>query len=51
MGLLRTLDAIGYAGPLTVEAINADLIASHDPVQLAQLLADATRAVRAEARA
>jgi sugar phosphate isomerase/epimerase len=51
VGLLRTLDAIGYAGPLTVEAINADLIANHDPVELAQLLADATRAVRADARA
>jgi sugar phosphate isomerase/epimerase len=51
VGLLRTLDAIGYAGPLTVEAINADLIASCDPVELAQLLGDATRAVRAEARA
>jgi sugar phosphate isomerase/epimerase len=51
VGLLRTLDTIGYAGPLTVEAINADLIASHEPVELAQLLADATRAVRAAARA
>jgi sugar phosphate isomerase/epimerase len=50
VGLLRTLDAIGYTGPLTVEAINADLIASCDPIELAQLLADATRAVRAAAR-
>jgi sugar phosphate isomerase/epimerase len=50
VGLLRTLDTIGYAGPLTVETINADLIASHDPIELACLLADATRAVRTAAR-
>jgi sugar phosphate isomerase/epimerase len=45
VGLLRTLDAIGYSRPLTVEAINADLIAAHNPVELARLLADATRSV------
>jgi sugar phosphate isomerase/epimerase len=49
-GLVRTLDAIGYAGPLTVEAINADLIAAVDPVDLAVRLGDATRAVVATAR-
>lgn len=51
VGLVRTLDAIGYEGPLTVEAINADLIAAHDPVDLAAKLATATRAVVTQARA
>ncbi|HXY93012.1 MAG TPA: sugar phosphate isomerase/epimerase [Acidimicrobiia bacterium] len=51
VGLLQTLDAIGYTGPVTVEAINADLIADHDPVDLARRLADATRAVVAASRA
>jgi sugar phosphate isomerase/epimerase len=51
VGLLRTLDAIGYDGPVTVEAINADLIAATDPVDLALRLGDATRAVIAAARA
>jgi len=51
VGLVRTLDAIGYDGPLTVEAINADLIAVHDPVDLAAKLATATRAVVTQARA
>ena len=51
VGLVRTLDAIGYAAPLTVEAITADLIAAHDPVDLAVMLATATRAVVARARA
>ena len=51
VGLIRTLDAIGYRGPLTVETINAELIASHDPVVLARKLGDATRAVIAMARA
>jgi sugar phosphate isomerase/epimerase len=50
VGLLRVLDRIGFTGPLTVETINADLIASRDPIALACLLADATRAVRAAAR-
>ena len=50
VGLVRTLDAVGYAGPFTVEAINADLIAAHDPVDLAARLAAATRAVIARAR-
>ena len=34
-GLIGTLDAIGYDGPITVEAINEDLIAATDPVDLA----------------
>ena len=50
-GLIGTLDAIGYDGPITVEAINADLIAATDPVDLAVRLGDATRAVIAQARA
>ena len=50
-GLIGTLDAIGYDGPLTVEAINEDLIATNDPVDLAVRLGDATRAVVAAARA
>jgi sugar phosphate isomerase/epimerase len=50
-GLIGTLDAIGYDGPLTVEAINEDLIANNDPVDLAVRLGDATRAVVAAARA
>ena len=49
MRFLRTLDGIGYDGPLTVEAINAELIAEHEPIELARLLADATRAVRSAA--
>jgi sugar phosphate isomerase/epimerase len=49
--LIGVLDAIGYDGPLTVEAINADLIAAHDPVDLAIHLGTATRAVVATARA
>jgi sugar phosphate isomerase/epimerase len=51
VGLLRVLDAIGYAGPITVEAINAELIAAHDPVELAVQLGAATRAVIARSRA
>jgi sugar phosphate isomerase/epimerase len=51
VGLVRTLDTIGYAGPLTVEAINADLVAAHDPADLAVMLATATRAVVTRARA
>ena len=50
-GLIRTLDAIGYDGPITVEAINADLIATTDAVELAVLLGNATRQVVAAARA
>ena len=50
-GLIGTLDAIGYGGPITVEAINEDLIAATDPVDLAIRLGDATRAVIAQARA
>ena len=50
VGLVRTLDRIGYAGPFTVEAINAELIARYDPVTLARILGDATRAVIARAR-
>ena len=50
-GLIGTLDAIGYDGPITVEAINDDLIAATDPVDLAVRLGDATRAVVAQARA
>ncbi len=50
-GLLRTLDTIGYDGPVTVEAINADLIAATGPLDLARRLADATRAVIARSRA
>ena len=50
-GLIGTLDAIGYDGPITVEAINADLIAATDPVDLAILLGNATRAVVAASRA
>ncbi|MEX1007949.1 MAG: sugar phosphate isomerase/epimerase [Acidimicrobiia bacterium] len=49
-GLLRALDGIGYDGPITVEAINADLIAATDPLDLALRLADATRAVIAQSR-
>ncbi len=49
-GLVRTLDRIGYSGPITVEAINAELIARHDPVALARILGDAARAVIARAR-
>jgi sugar phosphate isomerase/epimerase len=51
VGLVRTLDSIGYDGPFTVEAINADLIATQDPVDLAARLATATRAVVEQARA
>ena len=40
-GLIGTLDAIGFNGPITVEAINADLIAATDPVDLAIRLGDA----------
>jgi sugar phosphate isomerase/epimerase len=50
-GLVGTLDAIGYDGPITVEAINADLIAATDPVDLAVLLGNATRKVVAAGRA
>jgi sugar phosphate isomerase/epimerase len=50
VGLVQSLDRIGYRGPLTVEAINAELIATHDPVALARILGDATRAVVARAR-
>jgi sugar phosphate isomerase/epimerase len=49
-GLLRTLDQIGYDGPITVEAINAGLIAATDPCDLAVRLGDATRAVIAQSR-
>ena len=50
VGAVRALDAIGSAGPLTVEAINADLVARTDPVALARRLGDATRGVVARAR-
>ncbi len=49
-GLIGTLDSIGYDGPITVEAINEDLIAATDPVDLAIRLGDATRAVVAKSR-
>ena len=50
-GLIRTLDAIGYGGPITVEAINEDLITATDAVDLAVRLGAATRAVVAKSRA
>jgi sugar phosphate isomerase/epimerase len=50
VGLLRTLDRIGYDGPVTVEAINEQLVATHDPAELAVRLGDATRAVIARSR-
>jgi sugar phosphate isomerase/epimerase len=49
-GVVCALDGIGYRGPLTVEAINAELIAAYDPVTLACRLGDATRGVVARAR-
>ena len=41
VGAVRALDRIGYAGPLTVEVINAEAIARVDPVTLARRLGDA----------
>jgi sugar phosphate isomerase/epimerase len=50
VGAVRALDRIGYPGPLTVEVINADLIARGDPIALGRRLGDATRAVVGRAR-
>jgi sugar phosphate isomerase/epimerase len=50
VGAVRALDRIGYRGPLTVEVINADLIARGDPIALGRRLGDATRAVVGRAR-